>query len=463
MSTLTELLAEARRRALLTGTPLSSSEMTGITDAAAAGAGQRVALKQRLLEEKKRIAREKKMAKQAMATQERNDKIEGMGNVYQIDQMTGKHLSNATGGYGTDLIKTGATKLADMTGASPYIRSATNKLGSLTGGLIGTTPAAASGIIAPAFAAPMQAGLSSIANAVGNTGGSLAANAVNQAAMNSIAKGTGSLGAQVAAQVAPKMGAMGLTGTGTGAPAVASTAPALTTGLSGTTLGTVAGPAGVAGSVGGVLGGQAGQWAGGKLGIGGQQERESVGSTLGGAVGGAVTGAALTSWSGPGAIAGGAVGGLVGLASSLVKKICFAIGTPVTMEDGTERKIEELRLYDNMKEGGSVWGTGTCLSEDMWNYKGLFVSGEHAVLENGQWVRISQSEHGRKLTIDEPMVVVPIANENHVMIVNGMVFSDYAETDHGTDVNDAFRLDYMNSETDKINYLMDKYELRAAA
>jgi hypothetical protein len=459
MSTLTELLAEARRRALLTGTPLSSSEMTGITDAAAAGAGQRVALKQRLLEEKKRIAREKKMAKQAMATQERNDKIEGMGNVYQIDQMTGKHLSNATGGYGTDLIKTGATKLADAMGATPYINQASRKMGNLTGNLVGNTTA---GLVMP-----------TAANAIpGVTAGTMQTQIVNPAVQTMMeqigAKGATTLATQGTGQIAGNTAgqAAGVAGQGVGATAgkiVGAVTPVLN----------IVGAADAARNIwGGDLSrpyAEAG-WSQkiartplastGVPGFG-ASESELASSAFG--KNNPITKVNNLMGKVEEEVVGKPLDKIFGAVGKVISKICFAIGTPVTMEDGTERKIEELRLYDNMKEGGSVWGTGTCLSEDMWKYKGLFVSGEHAVLENGQWVRISQSEHGRKLTIDEPMVVVPIANENHVMIVNGMVFSDYAETDHGTDVNDAFRLDYMNSETDKINYLMDKYELRAAA
>ncbi|MBN2569995.1 MAG: hypothetical protein JXB42_11250, partial [Deltaproteobacteria bacterium] len=103
----TELLAEARRRALLSGQPLSSQEMQGISNSAAIGAGDRALQKKELMMKKLAELRQQKMAKKAMAAQEKQRKIDTAGNVLTIDDMTGGKMQGAVG----NVLKYGADKM----------------------------------------------------------------------------------------------------------------------------------------------------------------------------------------------------------------------------------------------------------------------------------------------------------------------------------------------------------------
>lgn len=106
---------------------------------------------------------------------------------------------------------------------------------------------------------------------------------------------------------------------------------------------------------------------------------------------------------------------------------CFVAGTPVDMADGSQKNVEELEIGDEMLLGGMVLGTGKVLSEDLYNYKGTQVSGSHAVLEDGQWVRVKDSELSESLGFEG--IVYPIFNENHLIVTNGFISADFVETD----------------------------------
>ena len=105
---------------------------------------------------------------------------------------------------------------------------------------------------------------------------------------------------------------------------------------------------------------------------------------------------------------------------------CFLKGTQVTMADGSTKAIEQVDLGDNVAKGGKVFATGKFLVENLHDYKGIKVSGSHMVSEDGNWVRVEDSKHGKALGDDEHTVYV-FGAENRRILINNILFTDYFE------------------------------------
>ena len=106
--------------------------------------------------------------------------------------------------------------------------------------------------------------------------------------------------------------------------------------------------------------------------------------------------------------------------------LCFSEETFVDMEDNTEKKIKNIKIGDFVK-GGKVLGilSTTNLNWELFNYKGIIVSGSHLVFENGTWIRVENSEKATRV-FSECRVVCIITSSNNVFI-NGIKFRDYQE------------------------------------
>ena len=105
---------------------------------------------------------------------------------------------------------------------------------------------------------------------------------------------------------------------------------------------------------------------------------------------------------------------------------CFLAGTPITMADGTTKPVEQVDLRDEVAMGGYVFATGKFLIDNLYDYKGIKVSGLHMVKEDGKWMRVMDSEHGVSLGDDEHVVYV-FGSEYRRILINGIEFTDYFE------------------------------------
>jgi hypothetical protein len=105
---------------------------------------------------------------------------------------------------------------------------------------------------------------------------------------------------------------------------------------------------------------------------------------------------------------------------------CFLAGTPITMTDGTTKPVEQVDLRDEVAVGGYVFATGKFIIDNLYEYKGIKVSGLHMVKEDGVWMRVMDSEHGVSLG-DEEHVVYVFGSEYRRIVINGIEFTDYFE------------------------------------
>jgi hypothetical protein len=121
---------------------------------------------------------------------------------------------------------------------------------------------------------------------------------------------------------------------------------------------------------------------------------------------------------------------------------CFSAGTLVEMEGGSEKDISKIIVGDILANGSLVSTVVQAMSEDFYSYKGIEVTGSHAVLEDGTWIRIKDSSlatkvEGRKLCYN-------LGTADHKIIINKETYADFFETDYYEYVTESESLEILN-------------------
>jgi len=105
---------------------------------------------------------------------------------------------------------------------------------------------------------------------------------------------------------------------------------------------------------------------------------------------------------------------------------CFIKGTLITMFDGSKKPVEQVDLGDNVAIGGNVFAVGKFLNTELYDYKGIKVSGSHMINEDGTWMRVRDTKHGKSLGDDLNTVYV-FGSENRRILIDNILFTDYFE------------------------------------
>ena len=105
---------------------------------------------------------------------------------------------------------------------------------------------------------------------------------------------------------------------------------------------------------------------------------------------------------------------------------CFLKGTLITMLDGTKKPVEQVDLGNEVAVGGKVFAVGRFLNTELYDYKGIKVSGSHMVNEDGTWLRVRDTKHGKSLGDDLNTVYV-FGSENRRILIDDILFTDYFE------------------------------------
>ena len=112
--------------------------------------------------------------------------------------------------------------------------------------------------------------------------------------------------------------------------------------------------------------------------------------------------------------------------------VCFDKDTPITLSDGTKRKISLINVGDKTMFGGKVTGIFKFDSKDvdMYRYKNTIVSGCHSIYYNNKWIRVkdcSEAEKLNKKQWNKPHIYC-LSTENNVLLINNDYFADYFES-----------------------------------
>jgi hypothetical protein len=125
-----------------------------------------------------------------------------------------------------------------------------------------------------------------------------------------------------------------------------------------------------------------------------------------------------------GAGGGGGGGGGAGGGSG---KGCFVKGTMIEMADGTEKEITTITVGE-LTKGGVVEAKLEFMPTQIYNYKGVEVSGSHLVMENNQFIKVEDSK--RSVLTDKLEPVYCFETSDNRIWVKGIEFGDYLTGSH---------------------------------
>jgi len=124
---------------------------------------------------------------------------------------------------------------------------------------------------------------------------------------------------------------------------------------------------------------------------------------------------------GPGGGRGGGNGGGAG-GSGGGSGGCFVEGTAIQMADGTTKEITTIQIGEETK-GGTVQAKMEFMPQNIYEYKGVLVSGSHWVVEDNQFIEVQDSKHGVLTDRVEPVHTFK-TSENRIWI-HGIEFGDF--------------------------------------
>lgn len=138
---------------------------------------------------------------------------------------------------------------------------------------------------------------------------------------------------------------------------------------------------------------------------------------------------------------------------------CHVSGTPVRMANGSWKEIQDIKTGDVIVMGGVVHGRGELLvqASKIYDYLGTQVTGSHPVFEDGYFIRVENSPLAvpAGLPDDEVVSVYVLATENHLMVLEQYISSDYQETDELSGKTPEDRLAELNAKLAPMLRTMD--------
>ena len=123
---------------------------------------------------------------------------------------------------------------------------------------------------------------------------------------------------------------------------------------------------------------------------------------------------------------GGSTGGTTGGTSNGSVGGCFIKGTMIEMADGTEKEITSIKVGEETK-GGTVQAKMEYMPHNIYDYKGVKVSGSHWVMEDGQFTEVENSKHGVLTDMIEP--VYNFMTSKHRIFIKGVEFGGFYSQD----------------------------------
>lgn len=138
-----------------------------------------------------------------------------------------------------------------------------------------------------------------------------------------------------------------------------------------------------------------------------------------------------------------------------LKKVCHLVGTQIRMADGSIKNIENLKLGDQLALGGTLLSKGESFqTEALYNYNDVFVTGSHAVFENGNWLRVEES--GLAYPVESEGLLYPLVTENNLIVTaDGQVWADMNEVDDTYNLTDDDIIDKLNTDYERNKFLQE--------
>lgn len=119
------------------------------------------------------------------------------------------------------------------------------------------------------------------------------------------------------------------------------------------------------------------------------------------------------------------------LAAGVGISYCFDEDTPVKLENGQYQKISELKIGDRIYLGGTITSLiKSKHNQDLYNYKGIIVSGEHLVLDVQQWKKVKDCPCSQKIKYSKDFLYCLSTENNQIVTQKNIIFRDFDETNN---------------------------------
>lgn len=106
---------------------------------------------------------------------------------------------------------------------------------------------------------------------------------------------------------------------------------------------------------------------------------------------------------------------------------CFAAGTQVTMDDGSTKPVESVKIGDITAGGPVTMVMQADGTDEVWyDYGGVHVTGSHKVYHEGAWMPVEETGAP---TTEVHDTLYTFNCEDHRIYSDGVVFADYIEHD----------------------------------
>lgn len=129
-------------------------------------------------------------------------------------------------------------------------------------------------------------------------------------------------------------------------------------------------------------------------------------------------------------------------AAASAAQSCFHPSTLIKMRDGSVKPIHDIRIGDDTA-GGTVYALHITQAPkyDVYEYEGTIVAGSHAVMEDGEFVRVRMAKYSNPSIYQGLLYNIGVSN--HRIYVNDVVYSDIDELDLVEEIDEMY-LDGLN-------------------
>lgn len=107
---------------------------------------------------------------------------------------------------------------------------------------------------------------------------------------------------------------------------------------------------------------------------------------------------------------------------------CFDEDTFINLNNNEKKKIKDIKVGDYLEDSNMVKAVLKFNAEniDMYRYNNIYVSGEHIVKENEEWIKIKDISRAKKVDYHKDFIYCLIT-ENSQIKIGDKIFSDYIQ------------------------------------
>jgi len=139
---------------------------------------------------------------------------------------------------------------------------------------------------------------------------------------------------------------------------------------------------------------------------------------------------------------------------SIPKIKCFDKYTLLVMDDGSQKKIIDVKVGDILINGNKVTGKVKVLKEgsEMYQLNGVIVSDSHVVNYCNKWIKVSEHPHSIKISGYEESFLYCLNTSNKTITINNTIFTDWDEI-YGESIEIIKQKCNLNNNSDIHKYL----------